>query len=68
MWKVTENDVNLDTLMTRAVVQANKNFPEYHTRKMLKDFIQTYGTTYGTYGTYLSKLTDFIQVFQGCLA
>ena len=43
MWKVTENDVNLDTLMARAVLKANKNFPKYHTRQMLKDFIQTYG-------------------------
>ena len=28
--------------MARAVLKANKNFPKYHTRKMLKDFIQTY--------------------------
>ena len=43
MWKVTENDVNLDTLMARTVLKANKNFPEYHTRQMRKDFIQIYG-------------------------
>ena len=29
--------------MARAVLKANKNFPEYHTRQMWKDFIQTYG-------------------------
>ena len=43
MWRVTENDVNLDTLMARTVLKANKNFPEYHTRQMRKDFIQIYG-------------------------
>ena len=43
MWKVTEDDVNLDTLMARAVLKANKNFPEYHTRQMRKDFIETCG-------------------------
>ena len=42
MWKVTKNDVNLDTLMARAVLKANINFPEYHTRQMQKDLIQTY--------------------------
>ena len=34
MWKVTKNDVNLDTLMARAVLKADKNFLEYHTRQM----------------------------------
>ena len=38
MWKVTENDVKLDTLMARAVLQVNKNFPKCHTKKMRKDF------------------------------
>ena len=39
IWKVTEYDVSLDTLMARTVLKANKNFTEYHTRKMWKDFI-----------------------------
>ena len=43
IWKVTEYDVSLDILMARAVLKANKNFTEYHTRKMWKDFIYTYG-------------------------
>ena len=38
IWKVTENDVKLDALMTWAVLQVNKNFLECHTRKMQRDF------------------------------
>ena len=43
MWKVTENDVNLETLTARVVLKAYKNIPEYHTSQMRKDFIQPYG-------------------------
>ena len=42
MCNATENEVNLETLMARVVLKANQNFPEYHTRQMRKDFIQTY--------------------------
>ena len=42
MCNATENEVNSETLMARVVLKANQNFPEYHTRQMRKDFIQTY--------------------------
>ena len=56
IWKVTPVNVSHETNMARAILYVTEELPQYHTRKMRKDFLSTYQKQAKTSNAHLNEI------------